>query len=256
VHCLFEVAMLGAEKRRTVTRITASSMNCEENLKRKIVLPKSDPVSLRLVSACLLIATSGRAILFPRYSKEGVMKPTRVSKTTAETPATLLQPCDPEKLGWEMQSVQLAIARRAYELFEKRNREHGHDWEDWFRAESERLRPVSIMIHESTERVSLHANVFGFAQNELLVSIEPKRVAILGQKEVVTTETGSGKIEYIDWYPDQILRVIDLPLEIDPEGAVIELQTGLLRFELPKAVKQIKEAAAAAGLGDCAASVA
>lgn len=31
----------------------------------------------------------------------------------------------------------LAIAQRAYELFERRGREHGHDWEDWFRAKSE-----------------------------------------------------------------------------------------------------------------------
>jgi hypothetical protein len=29
------------------------------------------------------------------------------------------------------------IARRAYQLFEKRAREPGHDWEDWFRAERE-----------------------------------------------------------------------------------------------------------------------
>ena len=29
------------------------------------------------------------------------------------------------------------IARRAYELFLKRNGEHGHDMEDWLRAERE-----------------------------------------------------------------------------------------------------------------------
>ena len=29
------------------------------------------------------------------------------------------------------------IARRAYELFEERGREPGHEWEDWFRAERE-----------------------------------------------------------------------------------------------------------------------
>jgi Protein of unknown function (DUF2934) len=47
--------------------------------------------------------------------------------------------------NWEMQSVwkmdmqqeHLAIAERAYELFELRGCEHGHDWEDWFRAELE-----------------------------------------------------------------------------------------------------------------------
>ena len=38
---------------------------------------------------------------------------------------------------WEMQQAHLAIACRAYELFETRGCEHGHDWEDWFRAESE-----------------------------------------------------------------------------------------------------------------------
>ncbi|HEX4920984.1 MAG TPA: DUF2934 domain-containing protein [Candidatus Bathyarchaeia archaeon] len=36
-----------------------------------------------------------------------------------------------------MQEEHLAIACRAYELFEARGCEHGHDWEDWFRAESE-----------------------------------------------------------------------------------------------------------------------
>lgn len=172
------------------------------------------------------------------------MKSTKSSQSTAESLSTLLQPSDPEKLHWEMQPVQLAIARRAFELFEKRDREHGHHEEDWFRAESELLRPVSIMTHESAERLSLHANVFGFAEHELLVSIEPKRIAILGQKEGVTTEAGTGKIEYIDWYPDQILRVIDLPMEIDPEGAVVELQAGMLKFELPKVAQQPKEATA------------
>lgn len=29
------------------------------------------------------------------------------------------------------------IARRAYELYEERGAGHGHDWEDWFRAERE-----------------------------------------------------------------------------------------------------------------------
>ncbi len=29
------------------------------------------------------------------------------------------------------------IARRAYQLFEERGGEPGHEWEDWFRAERE-----------------------------------------------------------------------------------------------------------------------
>jgi len=33
--------------------------------------------------------------------------------------------------------IEERIRRRAYELYEARGREHGRDWEDWFRAESE-----------------------------------------------------------------------------------------------------------------------
>ena len=52
------------------------------------------------------------------------------------------QPLSLQNIGslnwqWEMQEEHFAIARRAYELFETRACEHGHDWEDWFRAESE-----------------------------------------------------------------------------------------------------------------------
>jgi len=33
--------------------------------------------------------------------------------------------------------VITAIRRRAYELFEQRGRQHGHDFDDWLRAEAE-----------------------------------------------------------------------------------------------------------------------
>jgi HSP20 family molecular chaperone IbpA len=169
------------------------------------------------------------------------MKTPKASTPKVEAPAKLLRPLDPASLRWDMQPVQLAIARRAFELFVKRGREHGHDWEDWFQAESELLRPVSISIFESADRLSLRANVLGFGENELQIGIEPKRVAILGKKEIPATQSKEEKTEQADFYPDQVLRVIDLPAEIDPEGAVVELQAGLLKFELPRAAKRTEE---------------
>lgn len=38
---------------------------------------------------------------------------------------------------WEIREKHFAIARHAFELFETRGCKHGHDWEDWFRAESQ-----------------------------------------------------------------------------------------------------------------------
>ena len=140
--------------------------------------------------------------------------------------------------------MQLAIARRAYELFEARGREHSHDWEDWFRAESEFLRPVSISIQESADWISVRANVLGFDENELRVSIEPRRISILGKKEKSAAGTVAAKP--IDWYPDQILQFIDLAAGVMPESAVVELQAGQLKIELPKAAKRKVETSATA----------
>ena len=154
------------------------------------------------------------------------------------SPTTLLRPCAPEDLQWDMQQIQLAIARRAYELFEMRNREHGHDWEDWFQAESELLRPVSIAISETPERFSIRANVFGLSERELKVSVEPTRITIVGSKDLNAEAATKGTPA--DFCPDQILHLIALSSEVDPEGAVIELQSGVLRFELPRVVPRTK----------------
>jgi HSP20 family protein len=174
------------------------------------------------------------------------MKSPKVSRQQLPVPpATLLSRISLQDLQLEMQPVQLAIARRAYELFESRGREHGHDWEDWFRAESELLRPVSVTMSESEDRISVRANVLGFEAHELKIGIEPRRITILGEKDVRAAGT-EGEIQPVVLYPDQILQVIELGTEVTPENAVIEFQAGLLKFELPKAVGPKGATAAAA----------
>jgi HSP20 family molecular chaperone IbpA len=137
-----------------------------------------------------------------------------------------------------MQSIQLAIARRAYELFQMRNGEHGHDWEDWFQAESELLRPVSTTVSESADRLSIRANVFGFEADEIKVSIEPTRIAILGQRRTRPCVPPDASATSADFYPDQILRLIDISSDVDPDSAVVELRSGILIFELTKTAKR------------------
>lgn len=153
---------------------------------------------------------------------------------------------NPESLQSEVEEMQLAVARRAYELFEARGCEHGHDWEDWFRAESELLRPVMISIFESEDRISVRANVLGFEEKELRISVEPRHITILGKKGISVTESEGGKVEYIDWYPDQILKRIELAADVIPESSVVELQAGLLRLDLVKAAGRKAKSANAA----------
>jgi HSP20 family molecular chaperone IbpA len=158
--------------------------------------------------------------------------------------AVLLSPSEPADLQQKVQKVQLAIARRAHELFEARGREHGHDLEDWLRAESELLFPVSIAMSESEARVAVRANVAGFDQSELEVSVEPSRVTVFGKKRQSNGKTEAGLARQISSYPDQILEVIDLATEVIPERAIVALQAGELNVEVPTVSKNKVEIAA------------
>lgn len=172
------------------------------------------------------------------------MNSKKTFRPPVEPAVTLLQACAPEALRWDSQEIQLSIARRASELFETRNRERAHDWEDWFQAESELLRPVSIAASEFPDRFSVLANVLGFEANELNVSVEPNRISIRGRKKI-NRSVAAEKAPPADFYPDQMLRMVDISSDVDPAGAVIELQSGILKFELPKVPKPVEKAVGA-----------
>ena len=57
------------------------------------------------------------------------MKPDRTTATRRQTPALAVMKSAPDP--------QEQIRRRAYELYEERGRNDGHDLEDWLQAESE-----------------------------------------------------------------------------------------------------------------------
>jgi HSP20 family molecular chaperone IbpA len=161
-----------------------------------------------------------------------------------DPPATQIAPVEPEVLRWIVQETQLEIARRAYELFQARGGEHGHDWEDWFRAESEVLWPVSVSLAESAQQFSVRVNVLAFNHNELKIGVEPQRIIIFGKKKLSAVETEGRIVEHINWCPEQILKTIDLPCPIATRQALVVLRGGILTFELPKMLGQAQSHAA------------
>jgi DUF2934 family protein len=57
------------------------------------------------------------------------MKPARPTATRRQTPDRAVMKSAPE--------LEEQIRRRAYELYEQRGREDGHELDDWLQAESE-----------------------------------------------------------------------------------------------------------------------
>lgn len=162
------------------------------------------------------------------------MKAKRASYQQQPEPSpVLLMLHNPEDLRREMLQLQLAIARRARELLETSGREHGQDLEGWSQAESELRRRVSVSMSETADRISIIADVVGFDETELKVSIEPRRITILGQKDTSDMRGEGGPIRRNISSPQQIMEVVDLATPVMPERAVVKLQGGVLQFELP-----------------------
>ena len=138
----------------------------------------------------------------------------------------------PRKLLSRLQNVHDAISARAREICEERGCLPGEDWEDWFRAEAEFLRPVDVHVSESEDAITVTAQVLGFCADELEITVEPYRIILAGKKQGGPEFTGTKTI-YIDWSPDEILRIVPLPSEVLPTGAIAKTQAGLLEIDLP-----------------------
>ena len=130
-------------------------------------------------------------------------------------------------LGDVSESIYQTIAHRAYELYEARGGQHGHDLEDWFRAEADLQWPGEVKVAESAGVVVVNIELAGFAPEEIKVGIEPHRVIIWGKKERPVQQ------EPQELSHTASLRVIDLSSEIETTRATLKLHHGRLVLKLP-----------------------
>ncbi|MGA9883727.1 MAG: Hsp20/alpha crystallin family protein [Candidatus Acidiferrales bacterium] len=130
------------------------------------------------------------------------------------------------------------IARRAFELFES-DGASGRDLENWFNAEEQLIHPAHVNISESETALHVQAEVPGFEPKDIEISLEPARLTISGKKESNQEQQNKGKMIYKELCSSQLLRVIDLPAEIDPERTKATLKNGVLELEMPKAQKSM-----------------
>ena len=134
-----------------------------------------------------------------------------------------------------MQAIFDDISRRAFEFFEHGGRVTGRDLDHWFRAERELLHPVRIELTENDTAYAIKAEVPGFSENELEISVEPHRVVIAGKRETTTTKEKKGKVIRSETSAEQVLRIVELPGPIETGKATATLlKNGILTLNLPK----------------------
>jgi len=135
----------------------------------------------------------------------------------------------------QMETTFNALARRAYEIFDGNGRAMGHDLDNWLQAEREMFHPVTINITETDAALEVRAEVPGFSEKELEIGIEPRKLAITGKRET-SKEEKKGKTVYAESSSDQLLRIVELPAEVDATKATTTLKNGVLEITLPKVV--------------------
>ena len=129
-----------------------------------------------------------------------------------------------------------ALTRRAYEIFDLNGRIFGRDLDNWLQAERELLHPVALNITETDGAFTVKAEVPGFTEKEIEVAVEAGRVTITGQRES-SKEEKKGKTVCAESRSDQVLRIVNLPAEVEADKVTATLKNGVLELTLPKVAK-------------------
>lgn len=130
-----------------------------------------------------------------------------------------------------------AISRRAFEIFEGNGRIFGHDIEDWSKAEKQMFHPVHLDMTETDESILVKAEVPGFSEKELDITVEPTHLTISGKRES-SKEQKKGKSVYSETCSNEIFRSVTLPAEVETVKVTATLKDGVLQLTMPKAAKK------------------
>ena len=137
----------------------------------------------------------------------------------------------------DVQKTFDAISRRAFEIFEGNGRVSGHDIEDWSKAEKEMFHPVQLDMTETDESILVKAEVPGFNEKELDITVEPTHLTISGKRES-SKEEKKGKSVYSETCSKEIFRSVTLPAEVEMGKVTAALKDGVLQLTMPKATKE------------------
>jgi HSP20 family molecular chaperone IbpA len=134
-----------------------------------------------------------------------------------------------ENMDDQVNSLQESIAQRAFELYQERGAEHGSDQEDWFRAESEILVPLSIKTYDFDDTFITHIKLPVLTLDELQVTVEERRIIVLDKDDsAIVDENGEKK--------QRLFCKVVLPDRVDWSRAAMSLSDGVLEIEVPKLV--------------------
>jgi HSP20 family molecular chaperone IbpA len=117
------------------------------------------------------------------------------------------------------------VRTRAYELFDRRGREDGHNVDDWLQAENELgMLPVA-KIDETNTEIRLRIERSGFSADQLKIYVEPQAVTVDGSA-IQTVESDDSRQTNVN--ERTLFGRYELPDVINTASVTATLQNGVL----------------------------
>ena len=126
--------------------------------------------------------------------------------------------------------IEAAIAKRAYEIFEKRGGTGWHELEDWRQAESEVRSKLCFGLTRSNTAFLIGCNAARFEDGSVEIWIAPKQIAICGKLAHPADKRSNLQSQI---YRGTVYRVIAFPVEVRPDQVVANLKHNFLEIRLP-----------------------
>jgi HSP20 family molecular chaperone IbpA len=127
-----------------------------------------------------------------------------------------------------MNETNALIADRAYEIYQSRGGRYASDQDDWFRAEQEVLPQLVIERYVTDSAVRLTAQLPGFDAKDLEVAIGHQRAVICGVHSAPNQAPDRCREN------KRVMRIVELPFDVDPISAKATLQSGTLQVVLTR----------------------
>lgn len=124
--------------------------------------------------------------------------------------------------------VDEAIARRAYEIFERRGGLGWRELEDWRTAESEIRSNLCIGLTSSEDSLLVSCNSGRFEKDSMEIWVAPRQITICGkpvrdEKQLPTAHS----------YRGVVFGIVALPVEIEPRRVFTKTKQNFLELHLP-----------------------
>jgi HSP20 family protein len=138
-----------------------------------------------------------------------------------------------------------AVRERAFDLFEKRGRELGHEQEDWLTAERELFRWPAAELAEKDGAYEIHMTLPGFEAKDVEVTATPSEVVVHASTQD-EKKTQKGNVLWTEFGSNDVYRRFELLNPINVDKVTANLENGLLRIKAPETAKLRESKSAAA----------